>query len=194
MLATAATFYRELYTKRPVDPETKDQYWDPQGGRAVAAGGRLDTGGTREDPPEFQEWVDFDPELSGRTAWEKMEVKAKYMSQICKLAMGAESKTTCLVRYFAGHLLRYWEVFTPPIGRPWLTDPPQFYKILNQFHSLNGLHNAGPATMTSHKKIQETVRLRDIILSMDLLLGDACQAVWECICHNGLCKDHRDLN
>ncbi|KYO27448.1 hypothetical protein Y1Q_0013470 [Alligator mississippiensis] len=61
-------------------------------------------------------------------------------------------------------------------------------------HSLYGLQSASPMTMNNHKKIQEMVRLRDITSPVDLLPGDACQAVWERIDHMDLCKDHKDLN
>ncbi|KYO34184.1 hypothetical protein Y1Q_0002483 [Alligator mississippiensis] len=49
-------------------------------------------------------------------------------------------------------------------------------------------------TMSNHKKIQETVRLRDTTSLVDLLPGDTCQAIWEPINHKNLGKDHKDLN
>ncbi|KYO40124.1 hypothetical protein Y1Q_0013311 [Alligator mississippiensis] len=51
---------------------------------------------------------------------------AKYTSLICKLLMDAESKTACLVRYFAEHILGHWAVFTPTNHGLWI------YETLNQ--------------------------------------------------------------
>ncbi|KYO24304.1 hypothetical protein Y1Q_0004331 [Alligator mississippiensis] len=119
---------------------------------------------------------------------------AKYASMICKLATDTEAKTACLVRYFAEHILRHWGVFTPTTHKPWIMGTLWFYMTLSQCHSVYGLQNAGPATMRSHRKTQETVRLRDTMLPMDRLLGDECQAMWERIHHKDLCKDHKDLN
>ncbi|KYO36248.1 hypothetical protein Y1Q_0024031 [Alligator mississippiensis] len=78
--------------------------------------------------------------------------------------------------------------------RPWIRDLPWFYETLNQCCNVYGLQNVGLATMKTHRKIQETERQMDTTLPMDLLLSNACQAVWECIHHKELCKDHRDLN
>ncbi|KYO34175.1 hypothetical protein Y1Q_0002475 [Alligator mississippiensis] len=64
-----------------------------------------------------------------------------------------------------------------------------FYEILNQSPSLYGLQSA---TMNNHKKIQETVRLRDTTSPMDLLPCNMCQVLWEHINHKDLCKDHKD--
>lgn len=94
---------------------------------------------------------------------------AKYVSAICKLATEADTKTACLVRYFVGRILRHWGVFTQTNYRPRITEPPWFYETLNRCRNMYGLQNAGPATMKSHKKIQETVWKRDTTSPMDLL-------------------------
>ncbi|KYO37204.1 hypothetical protein Y1Q_0008911 [Alligator mississippiensis] len=119
---------------------------------------------------------------------------ATYASMICKLVTDAEAKTACLMTYFAGHILRHWGIFTPTNHRPWIMRAPWFYETLNQCYREYGLQNVGPVTMRKHRKIQEMARLRDITLPVDLLSGDACQAVWVCIHHKELHKDHRDLN
>ncbi|KYO34089.1 hypothetical protein Y1Q_0005067 [Alligator mississippiensis] len=66
-------------------------------------------------------------------------------------------------------------------------------KPLAQHLSLYSLDGTGPVTMSDHKKIQEMVRLRDIMSLMDLLPDDVCQAMRELIIQKDLHKDHRDL-
>ncbi|KYO46184.1 hypothetical protein Y1Q_0021732 [Alligator mississippiensis] len=114
------------------------------------------------------------------------------MSQIRKLATGLVTKTACLVKYFAGHLLRPWQVYTPAKVRPCTMEYPWFYSVLNEFRSEYRLQKESPVTMTNHRKIQKAVR--DRLSTVELLPKDDCQAVWDQIFHKDLQKDHRDLN
>lgn len=92
------------------------------------------------------------------------------------------------MRYFAEHLLRQWGVFVPNNGWLWLMEPAWLRETLNELCSMYGLQNRGPTTMVNHKKIQEAVKTRDIMLPVNLLLSNVCQAV------SAMFKNHRDLN
>ncbi|KYO40121.1 hypothetical protein Y1Q_0013308 [Alligator mississippiensis] len=76
----------------------------------------------------------------------------------------------------------------------WAKYMSQICKLVTDMESKTTCLSTGPVTMSNYKKIQETVRLRNITLPVDLLPGDTCQAVREHIDHKDLCKDHEDLN
>ncbi|KYO36538.1 hypothetical protein Y1Q_0024253 [Alligator mississippiensis] len=101
---------------------------------------------------------------------------AKYVSKICKLVTSMESSMPGEL-FCKAHHETQGRGSTPTNHRLWIMRSSWFYEILNQFYSLYSLQSAGPMAMSNHKKIQKMMRLRDIMLPMDLLLGNTCQAM-----------------
>ncbi|KYO34172.1 hypothetical protein Y1Q_0002472 [Alligator mississippiensis] len=107
-------------------------------------------------------------------------------SQIGKLVTGPGTKTACLVKYFAGHLLRRCRVYAPTNWRLWTMEQPWVYRVLNNLQSKYGLQMESAAIKSNCRRIQKTGRDRDRLLTMELLPEDDCQAVWDQIFHKDL--------
>lgn len=98
---------------------------------------------------------------------------AKYMSQVCKLAVRVNSKTACFIKYFAGNQPQCWWVYTLPNMHLWAWELSWFNKVQEHFWNRYDLQNETPATLANHCKMQKVARARDRLSPMGVLFSNS---------------------